>query len=60
MLAAIVRRVGPAELPFHVLLFGDFAAMQLRLAELPLLEETLQDQSVEAYANTLFGFFTES
>lgn len=40
---AVVRRLRPVQLPFLVLLFGDFSAAELPLSEHPLGHKAVED-----------------
>lgn len=52
---AVVRRLRPVQLPFLVLLLGDFTAAELLLPEHPLDHEAVQDVVIEAERNALAG-----
>ena len=54
-LSTVVRRLRPVQLPFLVLLFGDFSAAQLLLPEHPLDHKAAQDVVIEAERNALSG-----
>ena len=52
--AAAVGGLGPVELPFQILFLGDLAIPELFLAELPLLQEIVQQAIPEADRHVLF------
>ena len=52
--AAAVGGLGPVELPFQILFLGDLALSELFLAELPLLQELIQQAISEADCHVLF------
>ena len=54
-LSTVVRRLRPVQLPFLVLLLGDFSAAQLLLSKHPLGHKAVQDVVIEAERNALAG-----
>ena len=52
--AAAVGGLRPVELPFQILFLGDLALPELFLAELPLLQEIVQQAIAEADRHVLF------
>ena len=52
--AAAVGGLRPVELPFQILFLGDLALSELFLAELPLLQELIQQTIPETDCHVLF------
>ena len=52
---AVVRRLRPVQLPFLVLLLGDFSAAQLLLSEHPLGYKAAKDVVIKEERNALAG-----
>ena len=54
-LPTFVRRLRPVQLPFLVLLFGDFSAAELLLSEHPLGHKAVENVVIKAERNALAG-----